>query len=78
MRVSQQGPSTLERPATNLGGRNTRHKWTREDCIKVMFCYYKGKADLSEVVTKDTYRIWWGRNANQRPNLTDNALMKQR
>ena len=76
MRVSpQQGPSTLERPATNVDRRNTRQKWTREDYIEVMFCYYKAKADPSERVTKDRYRIWRGRNPNQRPNLTDNGLM---
>jgi len=76
--LSQQGPSTLERPATNVDRRNTRQKWTREDYIELMFCYYKAKADPSEGVTKDTYRIWRGRNPNQRPNLTDNALMNQR
>ena len=43
-----------------------------------MFCYYMAKADPSEGVTKDTYRIWRGSNTNQRPNLTDNALMNQR
>ena len=43
-----------------------------------MFCYYKAKADPSDGVTKDTYRIWRGRNPNQRPNLTDNASMNQR
>ena len=52
--LSQQGPSTLERPTTNVDGRNTRQKWTREDYIEVMFCYYKAKADPSEGVTKDT------------------------
>ena len=76
--LSKQGPSTLERPATNVDRRNTRQKWTREDYIEVMFCYYKAKADPSEGVTKDTYRIWRGRNPNQRPNLTDNGLMNQR
>ena len=76
--LSQQGPSTLERPATNVDRRNTRQKWTREDYIEVMFCCYKAKADPSEGVTKDTYRIWRGRNPNQRPNLTDNTLMNQR
>ena len=76
--LSQQGPSTLERPATNGDRRNTRQKWTREDYIEFMFCYYKAKADPSEGVTKDTYRIWRGRNSNQRPNLTDNPLMNQR
>ena len=43
-----------------------------------MFCYYKAKADPKEGVTKDTYRIWKERNPNDRPNLTDNALMNQR
>ena len=43
-----------------------------------MFCYYKAKADPREGVTKDTYRIWRERNPNERPNLTDNALMNQR
>ena len=43
-----------------------------------MFCYYKAKADPNEGVTKDTYRIWRGKNPNDRPNLTDNALMNQR
>ena len=76
--LSQQGPSTLERPATNVDRRNTRQKGTREDYIEVMFCYYKAKADPSEGVTKDTYRIRRGRNPKQRPNLTDNALMNQR
>ena len=76
--LSQQGPSTQERPGTNVDRRNTRQKWTREDYIEVMFCYYKAKADPSEGVTKDTYKIWRGRNPNQRPNLTDNALMNQR
>ena len=56
--LSQQGPSTPEHPATNTDRRNTRQKWTREDYIEVMFCYYKAKADPSEGVTKDTYRIW--------------------
>ena len=46
-----------------------------DDDNEVMFCYYKAKADPSEGVTKDTYRICRGRNPNQRPNLTDNALM---
>ena len=76
--LSQEGPSTLERPATNVDRRNNRQKWTREDYIEVMFCYYKAKADPSEGVRKDTYRIWRGRNPNQRPNLTDNASMNQR
>ena len=76
--LSQQGPSTLERPATNVDRRSTRQKWTREDYIEVMFCYYMAKADPSEGVIKDTYRIWRGRNPNQRPNLTDNVLMNQR
>ena len=76
--LSQQGPSTPEHPATNTDRRNTRQKWTREDYIEVMFCYYKAKADPSEGVTKDIYRIWRERNPNQRPNLTDNALMNQR
>ena len=52
--LSRQGPSMLERPATNIDRRNTRQKWTREDYIEVMFCYYKAKADPSEGVTKDT------------------------
>ena len=34
-----------------------------------MFCYYKAKADPKEGVTKDTYRIWRGRNPNDRPDL---------
>ena len=68
--LSQQGPSTLERPATNAVRRNTRKKLTREDYIEVMFRYYKVKADPTEGVTKDTYRIRRGRNPNQRPNLT--------
>ena len=38
--LSQQGPSTLERPATNVDRRSTRQKWTREDYIEVTFCYY--------------------------------------
>lgn len=38
----------------------------------------KAKADPSEGVTKDTYRIWRERNPNERPNPTDNALMNQR
>ena len=81
--LSQQGSSTLERPATNTYRRNTRQKWTRGDYIEVMFCYYKAMADPSEGyykamadpsegVTKDTYRIWRERNPNKRPNLTDN------
>ena len=45
--------------------------------IEVMFYYYKAKADPSEGVTKDTYRIWRERNPNERANLTDNALMNQ-
>ena len=57
---------------------NRVQKWTPEDYIEVMFCFYKAKADPSEGVTKDTYRIWRGRNPNQRPNLTENALMNQR
>ena len=67
--LSERGPSTLERPATNVDRRNIRQKGTREDYIEVMFCYYKAKADPSEGVTKETYRIWRGRNPNQRPNL---------
>lgn len=43
-----------------------------------MFCYYKAMADPSVGVTKDTYKIWRERNPNERPNLTDNALMNQR
>ena len=43
-----------------------------------MFCYYKTKADPSKEVTKETYRIWRERNLDERPNLTDNALMNQR
>ena len=35
-------------------------------------------AHPGEGVAKDTDRIWSGRNPNQRPNLTDNALMNQR
>ena len=76
--LSQQGPSTPERAGTNTDRRNTRQKWTREDYIEVVFCYYKAKADPSEGVTKDTYRMWRERNPNKRPNLTDNALMNQR
>ena len=76
--LSQQGPSTPERAGTNTDRRNTRHKWTREDYIEVMFCYFKAKADPSEGVTKDTFRIWRERNPNERPNLTANALIKQR
>ena len=76
--LSQQGPSTPERAGTNTDRRNTRPKSTREDYIEVMFCYYKAKADPSEGVTKDTYRMWRERNPNKRPNLTDNALMNQR
>ena len=34
-------------------------------------------ADPKEGVTKDTYRIWRGKNPNDRRNLTDNALMNQ-
>ena len=51
--LSQQGPSTPERGGSNTDRRNTRQKWTREDYIEVMFCYYKAKADPSEGVTKD-------------------------
>ena len=29
-------------------------------------------------VTRDAYRIWRERNPNERPNLTDNALINQR
>ena len=76
--LSQQGPSTPERAGTNTDRRNTRHKWTREDYIEVMFCYFKAKADPSEGVTKDTFRIWRERNPNERPNLTANALINQR
>ena len=76
--LSQQSPSTPERAGTNTDRRNTRQKWTREDYIEVMFCYYKAKADPSEGVTKDTYRMWRERNPIKRPNLTDNALMNQR
>ena len=76
--LSQQGSSTPERAGTNTDRRNTRQKWTREDYIEVMFCYYKANADPNEGVTKDTYRIWSERNPNKRPNLTDNALMNQR
>ena len=43
-----------------------------------MFCYYKTKADPSKEVAKETYRIWRERNLNERPHLTDNALMNQR
>ena len=43
-----------------------------------MFCYYKTKADPSKELAKETYRIWRERNLNERPNLTDNALMNQR
>ena len=43
-----------------------------------MFCHYKAKADPIEGVTKDTYRIWRGRNPNDRSDLTDNAWMNQR
>ena len=46
--------------------------------MEVMSFYYKAKADPKEGVTKDTYRIWRERNPNDRPNLTDNALMNQR
>ena len=76
--LSQQGPSTPERAGNNTDRRNTRQKWTREDYIEVMFCYYKAKADPSEGVTKKTSRLWRKRNPNERPNLTDNALMNQR
>ena len=55
--LSQEGLSTLERPATNADIRNTRQKWTREDYIEVTFCYYKAKTDPREGVTKDIYRI---------------------
>ena len=43
-----------------------------------MFCYYKAKADPSEGVTKDTFRIWREGNPTDRPNLTANAVMNQR
>ena len=43
-----------------------------------MFCYHKARADPNEGVTKDTYRIWRGRNPNDRSDLTDNAWMNQR
>ena len=76
--LSQQGPSTPEQAGTNTDRRNTRQKWTREDYIEIMFYYCKAKADPSEGVTKDTYRIWRERNPNERPNLTDNALINQR
>ena len=76
--LSQQGPSTPEWAGTNTVSRNTRQKWTREDYIEVMFCYYKAMADPNEGVTRDAYRIWRERNPNERPNLTDNALMNQR
>ena len=76
--LSQQGPSTPERAGTNTDRRNTRHKWTREDYIEVMFCYFKAKADPSEGVTKDTFRIWREGNPNERPNLTASALINQR
>ena len=62
--LSQQGPSMLEPPATNVDRINTRQKWKQED--------------PSEGGTKDPYRIWRGRNPNQRPNLNDHALMNQR
>ena len=42
-----------------------------------MFCYYKAKADPSEGVTKDTYRIWRGKNPRERPNVTYNTPMNQ-
>ena len=42
-----------------------------------MFCYYKAKADPSKGVTKDTFKMWSKRNPNERPDLTDNALMNQ-
>ena len=42
-----------------------------------MFCYYKAKSNPKEGVTKDTYRIWKERIPNDRPNLTDNALINQ-
>ena len=74
----QQGPSRQERPTINIVKKINRQKWTKEDYIEVMFCYYKAKADPNEGVTKDTYRIWRGKNPNDRPNLTDNALMNQR
>ena len=38
----------------------------------------RAKADPSEGATKDTFRIWRERNPNERPNLTDNALINQR
>ena len=76
--LSQQGPSTPEWAGTNTVSRNTRQKWTQEDYIEVMFCYYKAMADPNEGVTRDAYRIWRERNPNGRPNLTDNALMNQR
>ena len=43
-----------------------------------MICYYKTKTDPSKKVAKETYRIWRERNLNERPNLTDNALMNHR
>ena len=55
---SQQGPSTTEIPANDVVKENTRQKWTEEDYMKVMFCYYKAKTNPKEGVTKDTYRIW--------------------
>ena len=75
---SQQGPSRQEGPTINMVKKIIKQKWTREDYIEVMFCYYKAKADPKKGVTKDTYRIWRGRNPNDRPDLTDNALMNQR
>ena len=71
--LSKQGPSTLERAGTNTDRGNTRQKWTREDYTEVMFCYYKAKADPSEGVTKDTFRIWGERNPNERPKAQSNS-----
>ena len=67
-----QGPSTPERAGTNT---DSRQKWTREDYIEGVFCYYKAKAEPNEGVRKNTFITWRERKPNDRPNLTANAVM---
>ena len=75
--AGQQGAHRSVSTQSEVEKLDTRQKWTREDYIEVMFCYYKAKAEPSEGVTKDTFKMWSKRNPNERPDLTDNALMNQ-
>ena len=76
-RFTQQSSSAVPSPICNQETNVKRCKWTREEYKEV--CYYKAQAEpTKDNITKETYRIWWQRNPNVRPNMDANKIASQR